>query len=142
MRSEGQFPEFRRMLTRGATFDLKFVGAPGAAVGALLSVPSPFGLNVGGFGEFVLDPSLLIPLSPGVLDSEGLRSVGIPIPDVLELTGLEFGFQALFAPPVGQPYLSRMGSIRVTAVTERDPQPVRAARPDGRHLVAAARWPG
>lgn len=117
VRTEAQFPEFRRMLARGSTIDLKFVGRSGAAVGALLGLPGPGGIAIGGWGEFTLAPGNLLPLPPALLDNEGRLSVPLRAPDLPVFAGVEIAFQALFVPAAQAPYLSRMGTFRIAEAT-------------------------
>ena len=60
------------------------------------------------------------------------------MPDLLELTGVEFGIQALFVPMTGQPYLSRMGSFRISAAVDAPPPQPRWSSRSGRGAIAAA----
>jgi hypothetical protein len=113
LRTEAQFPEFRRMVGRGAAVDLKCVGRPVAAVAMLVGLPSATAFNFPAWGDFTLDPAILIPIGFPVLGTEGTAQVRLALPDLPQFAGLEVAFQALVVPAVGQAYFTRMPTFRI-----------------------------
>ncbi|MGA0869361.1 MAG: hypothetical protein ACO3UM_10550 [Planctomycetota bacterium] len=113
LHTDAQFPEFRRMFGRGATLDLHAHGPAGALIGAVSGFSRSNPLVIPGLGEFVLDPSSLIPVPMGSLDTDGTTVLHLPVPDLPQLRSLELGFQAVVLPTVGLAYLTQASSLRI-----------------------------
>lgn len=113
LRTEAQFPEFRRMYGRGSRLDLEATGTPLSLVGSVTGLASARPVRIPGLGELVLDPTFLVPLTLASLDSAGQQTLRLPIPDDPLLRGLELGFQAVVLPPGGTPYLTRLATFRI-----------------------------
>jgi hypothetical protein len=113
LRTEAQFPEFRRMLGRGSEVHLEATGEPAALVGIASGFARAMPSRIPGLGELVLDPDRLVPLPPIALDAEGLASIRLLVPDIASLRGLEFGFQGTVVPIGGSAYLTRACSMRI-----------------------------
>jgi hypothetical protein len=108
-----QFPEFRRVMTRGAPLRLRLHTAPSAASILALSTFRRDPLNLPGIGSLWLELGSLVVGNPGVTGQGGLRAIDLPIPDQPALLGVELFFQAAVAPSAGTPYLTRLGSARI-----------------------------
>jgi hypothetical protein len=113
LRTESQFPEFRRMFGRGSRVDLEATGSAGALVGAVGGFARGPATAVPGLGELVLDPQGLIPVTALTLDADGVATLRLPVPDLAALAGIELAFQAVLVPNGGTPYLSRACSFRI-----------------------------
>ena len=108
-----QFPEFRRMHSRGATVGIDLVGAAGARFGLVLGLPDARATPLPGLGRLTLGTAWLVPIDLGTLDTTGGAHRALPVPDLPSLGGLEVGLQAVVVPTVGSAYLSRMCSFRI-----------------------------
>ena len=106
-----QFPEFRRIFAAGSDLGLQLHGAAGAAALAFAGRRATTPIAVPGLGTLFLDPLLLLPIPLGALPADGRAAASLAVPDDLALRGAEVLFQAVVAPPVGTPYLTRTASV-------------------------------
>lgn len=113
LRTEAQFPEFRRMYGRGSLLELEATGPAASAFGTVAGYARAQATPIPSLGELTLDPASLIPLAVGSLDAAGLATIPLPVPDVSTLIGIELGFQGVVLRPTGSPYLTRMPTFRI-----------------------------
>lgn len=106
-----QYPEFRRMLTRGITLDLHVSGPPGGNAVAFAGRPvaTPFALP---FGDVLLDVrGVLLEIPIGTIRSAGSALRRLAVPDDPSLAGARVGFQAIIVPGGSSPYLTRLTEL-------------------------------
>lgn len=101
-----QFPGFRRVFARGATFRLHLRLLPGevAFLAGGLQAPSP--VPVPGLGELLLDPQALATVLLLPEPDADRAAFALPVPDVPALAGQRLWFQALVLPPGGRAWLT------------------------------------
>lgn len=95
----------------GATERFDINGPAGTPTATFLAFGSGF---VPLFGAaLLLNPAVLIEIDSGVLDAQGNRRFGLPVPANAALAGLNFWTQSILVPASGQPYFSNPGRTTI-----------------------------
>lgn len=94
----GEFPDFWRIPTGGALYQIDLNGEPNAeAILAASTVPANISLPP--YGTLRLDPAALVIVDTPVLDASGGYHLRLELPDVPALAGTVFYFQAVIGGP-------------------------------------------
>ncbi len=109
-----QYPDFHRVFVGGSRMDVRVQGVAGTGYFLLGTRLLTQPLAIAGLGDLELDPAAILPIPVlPVPMPQGYGVLRFAVPDDPALRGLEIEYQAMVAPTLGNPYLTRSTGVHI-----------------------------